>query len=415
MTTGCPNCSVLVWGGFVVIGLLSGVALSPAYGQDSPTPPIEQLEKRVQSIFDRSCARAGCHAGPRPQQGMNLSPSAFYESTVEQPSREKPSLLRVHPGEPDSSYLIHKVEGRSDIKRAAMPLTGEELSDEEISTIRTWIDRLGGAEKRPKASTKEVAYPFNGWRLLNLPTTRALDRGSSLFLISHRFAPPVSRGYDALYGLDGPSVIKLTLGHALTDDLLLTLGRSNESNDVEVGTRYRLAQQWGPRGWPLGVSVYGALNWMSGIPPDGKSRFRNEAVKLNAQVSLARSLGERFGVLAAPGVLVNPAENVDGEEALVTLGLGGRATVYRNITVFGEWVPILSGYVQTRTLGNLNRFDSWGAGVEITTGGHVFQIVASNSAGIATDQYLRGGDLDVRDVLDGEFRLGFNIFRVLNF
>jgi hypothetical protein len=95
--------------------------------------------------------------------------------------------------------------------------------------------------------------------------------------------------------------------------------------------------------------------------------------------------------------------------------VGGRATVYRNITIFGEWVPILSGYVETRTLGNLNRFDSWGAGIEITTAGHVFQIVFTNSAGVATDQYLRGGDLDVRDALDGEFRLGFNIFRVLNF
>jgi hypothetical protein len=116
-----------------------------------------------------------------------------------------------------------------------------------------------------------------------------------------------------------------------------------------------------------------------------------------------------------PGVLVNPAEDVSGEQVLLTLGVGGRVTVYRNITIFGEWVPILSGYVETRTLGNLNRFDSWGAGIEITTAGHVFQIVFTNSAGVATDQYLRGGDLDVRDALDGEFRLGFNIFRVLNF
>ncbi len=397
------------------LGGLPGLGGSSAYGQNPPTPPVDQLEQQVQSIFDRSCARAGCHAGPRPQQGMDLSPGAFRESTIGQPSQEKPNLLRVHPGKPDSSYLVHKIEGRSSIKRASMPLAGEKLSEEEITTIRTWIKQLESGEERTDASPNGPAYPFNGWRLLNLPTTRGLDAGTSLFLISHRFAPPVNRGYDALYGLDGPSVIELTVGHALTDKLLVTLGRSNEANDVELGTHYQVAQQWGPRGWPLGVSVHGTMNWLSGAPPEGEGRFRSDAFKWAGQVSVARALGDRYGVLLTPGVLLNPATDIHGEQALLSLGLGGRATVYRNISIFGEWVPILSGYVETRTLGNLNRFDSWGAGVEITTAGHVFQIVATNSAGIATDQYLRGGDLDVRNVLNGEFRLGFNIFRVLNF
>jgi hypothetical protein len=77
-------------------------------------------------------------------------------------------------------------------------------------------------------------------------------------------------------------------------------------------------------------------------------------------------------------------------------------------------VPILSGYTETFTVGNFNRFDSWGGGIEIATGGHVFQIVVSNTVGLTSDQYLRGGDLDIADFFDGEFRLGFNIFRVLD-
>lgn len=412
-----PNCILLVVP-LTVLGWgvpLGGFGLESACGQEPPSPPVEELEKQVQTILDESCARAGCHAGPRPQQGMNLTSGEFYSSIVEQPSREKPNLLRVHPGEPDSSYLVHKIEGRPSIEGAPMPFAGERLSNEEISTIRQWITRLEEAGERTTASTEGPAYPFSGWRLLNLPTTRALDEGSSLFLISHRFAPPVNQGYDALYGLDGPSVIKLSLGHAVTDDLLVMLGRSNESNDVELGTHYQIAQQRGERGWPLGLSVHGTLNWITERPPEGKRRFRGDAFKVTGQVSLARTVGDRGSLLVVPGVLFNPAVGTDGEQALLTLGLGGRATVYRNISVFGEWVPILSGYTRTRSLGNLNRFDSWGAGIQITTSGHVFQIVFSNSAGVATDQYLAGGDLDVRNVLDGEVRLGFNIFRVLNF
>lgn len=399
----------------VMSALLGGLGALPTFGQETPTPPVEQLEKRVQSIFDGSCARAGCHSGPRPQQGMNLSPSEFYASTVGQPSREKPALLRVDPGTPDSSYLVHKIEGRPSIEGVQMPFAGNSLSEEEISTIRSWITRLEEEGERPAPPERGPAYPFSGWRLLNLPTTRGLDQGSSLFLISHRFQPPINRGYDALYGLDGPSVIKLTLGHAFTDDLLVTLGRSNEANTVELGTHYQLAQQWGERGWPLGISAHGTLNWLSGSPPEGQSRVRSDAFKGTGQVSFARALGDRMGVLVVPGVLLNPGNGDEEGGALFTLGLGGRVTVHRNVSIFGEWVPILSGYVRTRTFGNLNRFDSWGGGVQITTSGHVFQIVFSNSAGVTTNQSLRGGDLDVRNVLDGEFRLGFNIFRVLNF
>lgn len=39
---------------------------------------------------------------------------------------------------------------------------------------------------------------------------------------------------------------------------------------------------------------------------------------------------------------------------------------------------------------------------------HVFQVFVLNTAGLTTPQYLPGGDLRMSD---GEFRLGFNIFR----
>ena len=82
-----------------------------------------------------------------------------------------------------------------------------------------------------------------------------------------------------------------------------------------------------------------------------------------------------------------------------------------NFSIVAEWVPIVSGFARTTTFGNANRFDSWGTALEIATAGHVFQVLVTNSVGLATDQYLRGGDLDIQE---GEVRLGFNIFRILN-
>lgn len=393
----------------------AGLGLQSVRAQ-TPTPPIEQLEERVQSIFDESCARAGCHAGPSPQKGMNLSPTQFRASIVGEPSTEKPHLLRVDPGTPDSSYLVHKIERRKSIEGQGMPLVGGKLADEKISTIRQWIEKLDEAEGPPVASEqKGSAFPFNGWRLHNLPTTRSLSQGSFLFLISHRFNPTINQGYDALYGLDGSSIIKLSFGHAITDDLLVMLGRSNASDDVELGTHYQIAQQWGERGWPLGVSAHGTVNWISEAPPEGKDRLRNETLKVTGQLSLARKFGDRVGVLFVPGILFNPTVSGEDEDPLVTLGLGGRARVHDNVSLIAEWVPIVSGFTRSRTFGNENRFDSWGGGIEIAVGGHVFQVTISNSVGVATDQYLRGGDQDIQDFFEGDFRLGFNIYRVLNF
>lgn len=395
------------WIGGLILCLLVIAGLA---GPVAAQPDQAALEARVAELFARSCARSGCHAGPVPQMEMTLTPEQFAASTIGVPSRERPELLRVHPGEPDSSYLMMKVRGDADIVGVQMPLTGDRLSEDEIATLEDWIRGLTEADVGRSEAATTAIYPFHGWKVMNLPTTRTLDAGSWLFLIGHRFNPRVQDGYDAFYGLDGSAIIYLSLGYALTDHLLVALARSNAGDDVELQLRHRLVQQE-DGGWPVGAALQGGVNWITEELAEG-SRFRAQAYKPSLQLSLTRALGDRGGIAVVPGVLVNPDEAVDGEAPLVTLGLGGRWRFYGNLALVGEWVPIVSGYTLTTTFGNFNRFDSWGGGLEITTGGHVFQIVVANSVGLATDQYMRGGDLDVQE---GDVRLGFNIFRILNF
>lgn len=408
-----PAWSGLLLGAVLVLGCC--LLPSQAAAQDPSVLNLDELEHRVTEIFEGSCARSGCHAGPTPQQGMNLSRGQFFNAIVGKPSQERPDLKRVHPGKPDSSYLVHKIEARSNIVGAQMPLVGK-LSEEEVQTIKEWIRTLPEREEAPPQQTSSSpAYPFDGWKVINLPTTRSVDAGSWLFLISHRFNPPLNQGYDAFFGLDGSGIIYLSLGYALTDEWLVALARSNASDNVELQTRYRIAQQRGERGWPIGLGVQGAANWITEAPPPGKNRLRGEALKFTGQASLTHAFGDRVGVALVPGITFNPAEDVDGEDPLTTLGLGARWNFYQNLALVGEWVLIVSGYTRTQTFGNDIRFDTWGGGLEISTGGHVFQIVVTNSVGLTSDQYLRGGDLDIRDALDGDVRLGFNIFRILNF
>jgi len=350
---------------------------------------------------------------------MDLSRDQYFASIVGVPSQEVPALMRVHPGRPDSSYLIKKLKGEEGIVGAQMPLVGDRLTPEELGDIEAWIRALGEADESGEPMSGDsggpyargTAYAFDGWRVVNLPTTRALDAGSWLFQIRHRFNPPITSGYGSFYGLDGSGIILLGLGYAFTDRLLVTLARSNSADEVELQGRYLIARQRHPNGFPVDIGVLGTTNWITEKPP-GKSLFREEAFKVALQLTFAREFGTTLGMSLVPGILFNPAEGISGESPTVTLGLAGQWRFYRSLSLVAEWVPILSGYTRTSTFGNDSRFDSWGGGLQITTGGHVFQIVVSNAVGLTADQYLRGGDLDIRA---GDMRLGFNIFRILNF
>ncbi|MGD2135222.1 MAG: Ig-like domain-containing protein [Gemmatimonadales bacterium] len=97
--------------------------------------------QHVQPVFTNNCALSGCHAGASPAQGMNLSAGSAYGNIVNVQSAES-SLLRIEPLEPDSSYLIHKVQGTQASvggSGSQMPLGGPALSQETIDVLRAWV------------------------------------------------------------------------------------------------------------------------------------------------------------------------------------------------------------------------------------------------------------------------------------
>ena len=71
---------------------------------------------------------------------MNLTEGNSYASLVGVASIEKPALQRVVPGDPENSYIIHKLEGRAGIAGARMPFNGTPLTDGQILVIKRWIE-----------------------------------------------------------------------------------------------------------------------------------------------------------------------------------------------------------------------------------------------------------------------------------
>ncbi|HYP78693.1 MAG TPA: TIGR03118 family protein, partial [Steroidobacteraceae bacterium] len=107
-------------------------------------PTTAQLQS---SIFTPRCS--GCHTGGGATlpASMNLSSeSATQASLVGVTSAEVPTLARVNPGNPGSSYIINKLEGTQTVG-ARMPLGGPFLSTTEINQVKAWIQ--AGAFEAP--------------------------------------------------------------------------------------------------------------------------------------------------------------------------------------------------------------------------------------------------------------------------
>jgi hypothetical protein len=133
---------LVAWGGAACVGDGTGLdANGNPLGSAGPPDSIS-LSRDVQPIFTANCALSGCHAGSAPVLGQNLSSGLAYASIVNVPAQEAPGYLRVRPSFPDSSYLVHKIEGTPGELGGfggRMPLGAPPLSDAEITTIRRWI------------------------------------------------------------------------------------------------------------------------------------------------------------------------------------------------------------------------------------------------------------------------------------
>lgn len=105
-------------------------------------PPVAGLEPTLASIqanvLSVNCAVPGCHGGAAAQQGLRMDPGFSYGNLIGVPSPRDPNLIRVIPDEPDSSFIIQKLEGKQTLGDQ-MPQGGPYLPQSTIDVIRQWI------------------------------------------------------------------------------------------------------------------------------------------------------------------------------------------------------------------------------------------------------------------------------------
>jgi hypothetical protein len=183
-----------------------GVALAATY---------DSIESNV---FAVSCALSGCHSGPAPTGGLDLSPGQAYGNLVDQRSSQRPDLDRVEPGRPQDSYLVRKLRGEGSVTR--MPFQRDPLPDSTIGLIEAWISAgaprdSGGAEPPPRVTGLD---PEDGSVATTLPglLTVTFDKAMDAATFADLTVQVTASGEDGTFD-DGNETTLQPLGLTLDD------------------------------------------------------------------------------------------------------------------------------------------------------------------------------------------------------
>ncbi len=135
--------------GFLLISLVSwaivGCSAGSGEGLDISGRPLSEggnlplaptLASVQANVFNPSCIV--CHSGANAPQGLRLDAANSFTNLVGVSSREDSSFFRVSPGNPDRSYLIHKLEGTASVGEQ-MPFGGPPIPQSTIDFVRQWI------------------------------------------------------------------------------------------------------------------------------------------------------------------------------------------------------------------------------------------------------------------------------------
>ena len=260
-----------------------------------------------------------------------------------------------------------------------------------------------------------VVETFASLKTVNLQTVETLQKRTLGYNISHRFgdmADPI----DGFFGFDGAANITFNLNYGVTNDLMLGVGRNSFGKVYEGYAKYNILKQE-TNGMPFTLGVYGKANIISGKDEaasangyDRYGEFKHRMFYIS-QIMIARKFSEGISFQLSPTFIHHNLVGTEADQnSIIAVAALGRVKITKNISVTGEYAYVLNEHAANDSLYH----NSLGIGLDIATGGHVFQITVNNSTMINDAQAIPYTTKDWFNG-NGEFRIGFNITRNFKF
>lgn len=276
-------------------------------------------------------------------------------------------------------------------------------------------------------NAQDYAYQtFKDSRIVNIHSVETLAKRRLDIRIGHRFGDLLgdNGGWPTFYGLENATDVMIGAEYGFTDNLTAGLYRTKGAGSMPQGQaglrqlangvfKYRLLRQKEGEGTPvtltvLGVSSLSTANRIENNPDVLRSfpKFFHR-MAFTGQLLIARKFSDGLSLQLVPGYTHRNLVPFEDEAGLFSVGAGARIQLSRVLGIIADvTVPLAN----SRSTDN-GFYPAMGLGLEIDTGGHLFQVNFTNATGIMETDYI---PYTTTNWLDGEFRLGFTISRVFN-
>ena len=254
-------------------------------------------------------------------------------------------------------------------------------------------------------SVQQAYAAFKGLKIVNFESTKLVNKREFYFVISHRFGS-IKNGFDDFFGLDFANT-RIQLIYGFTDGFNLSISRHSFNKTYEMNGKYNLARQ--NSNFPVALVGYtqGAINTLLEEALILRPVDFSDRISFTQQLLISRKFNEKLSLQLMPTYFYEGyVEYEPQDQNQFALGFGGRYKVGKRWSINVDY-----GWHLNRASGS-PFVNPLSIGVDIETGGHVFQLHFTNAQPTFESGFLGNA---VGDWSEGDIYFGFNISRVFNF
>ncbi len=270
-----------------------------------------------------------------------------------------------------------------------------------INTVNAQDDLLN--ELGPEPTEKQLTSPaFKGIQICNMQSTKVASKNEWYFIVSHRFGD-LTKGFDNFFGMDS-ALTKIGTLYGATDWLTLGASRHTYNKIYELSLKYRIANQY-ENGFPFTIVGYNSVDINSDLDktifPDLKGSDR---LAYTSQLLISKRFSDDLSLELNPiYVHKNLYDPLTENKDTFLVGIGGRYKISKRMSINAEYGARLND------VNAANYRNPLSIGMDMETGGHVFQMVFSNSQAMNDVTYFTNASGDWNG---GGIYFGFNMYRV---
>lgn len=252
------------------------------------------------------------------------------------------------------------------------------------------------------AEPEAFEYPaFKAMKIANVQSTKVAAKGDMYMYVSHRFGT-IKDGISTFYGLDN-AITKIELVKGITDRI--QIGASRESFRKTYALSYKMKLKNQTDQFPVNLVFYHTTNINTQFQKEQIPHLTfTDRLSYAHQLLISRRINNKLSLLVAPTLVRHNIVNTLAENHnQYALSLGGRYKLSKRISINADYTHNF-GLVEST---NFNHPLS--IGMDIETGGHVFQLLFANSQSTNEPNFM---SYATGDWLSGDIYFGFNVVRV---